>query len=71
MNADEMPSIALERRLAGSHFVLLGETHDNAEHHRVQRLDEEIPRDEWPPTRVVHWAFDLMVASGLANGLIG
>jgi cytochrome d ubiquinol oxidase subunit I len=27
---------------------------------------EAIPRDEWPPTRVVHWAFDLMVASGLA-----
>ena len=27
---------------------------------------ETIPRDEWPPTRVVHWAFDLMVASGLA-----
>jgi cytochrome bd ubiquinol oxidase subunit I len=26
---------------------------------------EDIPRDEWPPTRVVHWAFDLMVASGL------
>ena len=27
---------------------------------------EEISRDEWPPTRVVHWAFDLMVASGMA-----
>ncbi len=27
----------LERRLAGSHFVLLGEIHDNPEHHRVQR----------------------------------
>jgi uncharacterized iron-regulated protein len=27
----------LQRRLADSTFVLLGETHDNAEHHRVQR----------------------------------
>jgi cytochrome d ubiquinol oxidase subunit I len=27
---------------------------------------EEVPRDEWPPTRVVHWAFDVMVASGIA-----
>jgi uncharacterized iron-regulated protein len=27
----------LERRLAESHFVLLGEIHDNAEHHRLQR----------------------------------
>lgn len=32
---------------------------------RVRGL-EEVPRDEWPPTRVVHWAFDLMVASGMA-----
>ena len=32
----------------------------------VVRGLEDIPRDEWPPTRVVHWAFDLMVASGLA-----
>ncbi len=27
---------------------------------------EDVPRDQWPPTRIVHWAFDLMVASGLA-----
>ena len=26
----------------------------------------EIPRDEWPNVRVVHWAFDLMVGSGTA-----
>jgi len=27
---------------------------------------EDIPRDEWPPTAVVHLAFDLMVALGTA-----
>lgn len=27
---------------------------------------EDIPRDEWPPTRIVHWAFDLMVGVGSA-----
>jgi uncharacterized iron-regulated protein len=27
---------ALEAALAGAHFVLLGETHDNADHHRLQ-----------------------------------
>lgn len=26
----------------------------------------EFPRDEWPNTQVVHWAFDLMVGSGMA-----
>lgn len=26
---------------------------------------QDIPRDEWPNTRVVHWAFDIMVASGM------
>ena len=31
----------------------------------VRGLDS-IPRDEWPDTRVVHWAFDLMVGAGLA-----
>src|SRR6266480_988939 len=25
---------------------------------------EDIPRDEWPNTRIVHWAFDLMVGAG-------
>ncbi len=25
---------------------------------------EEFPRDEWPPVRLVHWAFDLMLACG-------
>ena len=25
---------------------------------------EEIPRDEWPPVAIVHWAFDLMVGIG-------
>jgi cytochrome d ubiquinol oxidase subunit I len=27
---------------------------------------DKIPRDEWPNTRIVHWAFDLMVGSGTA-----
>ena len=31
----------------------------------VRGLDS-IPRDEWPDTRIVHWAFDLMVAAGVA-----
>jgi cytochrome bd ubiquinol oxidase subunit I len=31
----------------------------------VRGLDS-IPRDEWPPTRVVHWAFDVMVGAGFA-----
>jgi cytochrome d ubiquinol oxidase subunit I len=26
---------------------------------------EDIPRDEWPNTRIVHWAFDLMVTCGM------
>jgi cytochrome d ubiquinol oxidase subunit I len=31
----------------------------------VRGLDS-IPRDEWPDTRIVHWAFDVMVGSGVA-----
>ena len=31
----------------------------------VRGLDT-IPRDEWPNTRIVHWAFDLMVGAGSA-----
>jgi cytochrome d ubiquinol oxidase subunit I len=31
----------------------------------VRGLDS-IPRDEWPDTRVVHWAFDVMVGAGFA-----
>jgi cytochrome d ubiquinol oxidase subunit I len=27
---------------------------------------EEFPRQDWPDTRIVHWAFDLMVACGMA-----
>jgi cytochrome bd ubiquinol oxidase subunit I len=27
---------------------------------------EEFPRNDWPNVRVVHWAFDLMVGSGMA-----
>ena len=27
---------------------------------------DRIPRDEWPNVRIVHWAFDLMVACGVA-----
>jgi cytochrome d ubiquinol oxidase subunit I len=27
---------------------------------------EEFPQDDWPNVRVVHWAFDLMVISGMA-----
>jgi cytochrome bd ubiquinol oxidase subunit I len=27
---------------------------------------DRIPRDEWPPVRVVHWAFDVMIAAGSA-----
>jgi cytochrome d ubiquinol oxidase subunit I len=26
---------------------------------------EEFPRDQWPNVRIVHWAFDLMVGSGM------
>ncbi len=26
----------------------------------------DFPRDEWPNTNIVHWAFDIMVASGMA-----
>lgn len=26
----------------------------------------EVPRDEWPNVRIVHWAFDLMIACGVA-----
>jgi cytochrome d ubiquinol oxidase subunit I len=26
----------------------------------------EVPRELWPNTRIVHWAFDIMVACGLA-----
>jgi len=26
---------------------------------------EEFPRDQWPNVRVVHWAFDIMVGSGM------
>jgi len=26
---------------------------------------EAFPRDEWPNTNIVHWAFDIMVASGM------
>jgi len=31
----------------------------------VRGLDS-IPRDEWPDTRIVHWAFDVMVGAGFA-----
>src|SRR2546425_8017353 len=34
-------------------------------HASVRGLDT-IPRDEWPNTRIVHWAFDLMVGAGSA-----
>jgi len=34
-------------------------------HASVRGLDS-IPRDEWPNTRIVHWAFDLMVGAGFA-----
>ncbi len=27
---------------------------------------EEVPRGDWPNVRVVHWSFDIMVASGMA-----
>ncbi len=27
---------------------------------------EDIPRDQWPNTLIVHWAFDIMVGSGFA-----
>jgi len=26
---------------------------------------EEFPRDDWPNVRIVHWAFDIMVGSGM------
>src|ERR1039458_6124400 len=32
---------------------------------RVASLDE-FPKSEWPNVRIVHWSFDLMVASGMA-----
>jgi cytochrome d ubiquinol oxidase subunit I len=31
---------------------------------------DAIPRDEWPDVRLVHWSFDLMVASGMAMFLL-
>jgi cytochrome bd ubiquinol oxidase subunit I len=31
----------------------------------VRGLDS-VPRDEWPDTRIVHWAFDLMAGAGFA-----
>jgi cytochrome d ubiquinol oxidase subunit I len=31
----------------------------------VRGLDS-VPRDEWPNTRIVHWAFDVMVGAGVA-----
>lgn len=31
---------------------------------------EDIPRDEWPNTKIVHWSFDLMVACGMIMLLI-
>jgi cytochrome d ubiquinol oxidase subunit I len=34
-------------------------------HAPVRGLDG-IPRDEWPNVRIVHWAFDVMVGSGMA-----
>ena len=36
----------------------------------VRGLDG-IPRDEWPNTRIVHWAFDLMVGAGFALLALG
>ena len=27
---------------------------------------EDLPRDQWPNVRIVHWAFDIMLASGFA-----
>jgi cytochrome bd ubiquinol oxidase subunit I len=36
----------------------------------VRGLDS-IPRDEWPNTRIVHWAFDLMVGAGFAMLILG
>ena len=32
---------------------------------------QDVPRDEWPNTRAVHWSFDIMVASGMLTGLVG
>jgi len=40
-------------------------------HHRADGVVtglEDIPRDQWPNTRIVHWAFDLMV--GIGMGLV-
>jgi len=34
-------------------------------HASIRGLDG-VPRDEWPNTRIVHWAFDLMVGAGFA-----
>jgi len=36
---------------------------------RVIGLDQ-FPRDQWPNVRIVHWSFDIMVASGLAMLLL-
>ncbi len=31
---------------------------------------EEFPRDQWPNVRIVHWSFDIMVASGMVMLLL-
>lgn len=41
--------------------LLLG----HSPHTEVAGLDQ-VPRDQWPNVRLVHWSFDLMVACGLA-----
>ena len=43
----------------GSSFLLTG--NPNA---TVVGL-EEFPKSDWPNVRIVHWAFDIMVASGM------
>jgi cytochrome d ubiquinol oxidase subunit I len=59
--------MATDYALAIPHGLSLLTTHNlNA---RVVGL-EEFPRDQWPNVRIVHWAFDLMVASGMGMLLL-
>lgn len=47
--------------IPGALSLLIGHSLDT----EVTGLDR-IPRDQWPNVKLVHWSFDLMVASGMA-----
>lgn len=51
--------------IPGGLNLLLGKSADTT----VPGLDT-VPRDEWPNVRLVHWSFDVMVASGMVMLLL-